>query len=52
MEKMVKIEVINGKVQYSFKLEDGTILVCGFNEAKNIMKKIDKGEIKILSMEV
>lgn len=50
-DKMVKMDVINGKLQYTFKKEDGSFLVCNHNEVKKILKKIEKGEIKIVSME-
>lgn len=50
-DKMVKISIINGKFQYTFKKEDGSFLVCNDNEIKTILKKIERGEIKIVSME-
>ena len=48
---MVKVSIINGKFQYTFKKEDGSFLVCDDNEIKKISKKIKRGEIKIVSME-
>lgn len=48
---MVKISIINGKFQYTFKKEDGSFLICDDNEIKTILKKIERGEIKIVSME-
>ena len=48
---MVKISIVNGNLQYIFKKEDGSFLVCDDNEIKTILKKIKKGEIKIVSME-
>lgn len=50
-DKMVKISIINGELQYTFKKEDGSFLVCDDNEIKTILKKIKKGEIKVNSME-
>lgn len=47
---MVKISIINGNLQYTFKKEDGSFLICDDNEIKTILKKIKKGEIKIVSM--
>ena len=48
---MVKISIINGKFQYTFKKEDGSFLICGDNEIKTILKKSERGEIKIVPME-
>lgn len=48
---MVKISIVNGNLQYTFKKEDGSFLVCDDNEIKTILKKIKKGKIKIVSME-
>lgn len=48
-DKIVQVVLVNGKLIYKFQLEDGSILECNHNEVKNIMKKIDKGEIKIIS---
>lgn len=50
-DKMVKVDIINGELQYTFKKEDGSFLVCDDNEIKTILKKIKKGEIKVNSME-
>ena len=48
---MVRVDIINGKLQYTFKKEDGSFLVCDDDEIKTILKKIKKGEIKVNSME-
>lgn len=50
-DKIVQIVLSNGKLIYKFQLEDGNILECNHSEIKSIMKKIDKGEIKIISFE-
>lgn len=50
-DKMVKISIINGNLQYTFKKEDGSFLICDDNEIKTVLKKIEKSEIKIVSME-
>lgn len=48
---MVRIGIINEKLQYIFKKEDGSLLVCDDSEVNKILKKIEKGEIKIVTME-
>ncbi len=48
---MVRGEIINGKLQYTFKKEDGSFLVCDENGIKTILKKIERGEIKIVPIE-
>ena len=50
-DKNVQVVVSNGKLIYRFKLEDGSILECGHKELNSVIKKIDKGEIKIISFE-
>ena len=50
-DKMIRVDIINGKLQYTFKKEDGSFLVCDDNEIKTVLKKIERGEIKIVSME-
>lgn len=52
MNQNVKVAFVNGELQFSFKLENGDILVCNYNEAKSVLDKIEKGELKILSMEL
>lgn len=48
---MCGIRFVNGKIEYMFKLEDGTILrTMNRKEADKISKDIDKGKIKIVSM--
>jgi hypothetical protein len=43
--------LLNGKLIYKFRLEDGSILECNHSEIKSVIKKIDKGEIKIIPFE-
>lgn len=51
-DKNVQVVVSNGKLIYRFKLEDGSILECCDSKKLNsIIKKIEKGEIKIISFE-
>ena len=50
--KMVKIiSSPGGGLTFCFKLENGENLICDYDECKKVMKKIDKGEIKIVSWE-
>lgn len=49
---LIRMEMIGNELWFFFKLENGEILTCkGLKECKKIMKKIDRGEIKIKSME-
>ena len=50
-DKNVQVVLSNGKLIYKFQLEDGSILECSHSEIKSVIKKIDKGEIKIISFE-
>lgn len=50
-DKNVQVVLSNGKLIYKFQLEDGSILECNHSEIKNVIKKIDKGEIKIIPFE-
>lgn len=49
-DQMIRVDIINGKLQYTFKKEDGSFLICGNDEIEAVLKKIDKGEIKIKSI--
>ena len=50
--KMVKIiSIPGGGLTFCFLLEEGQKLICTYSEVGKIMKRIDKGEIKIKSWE-
>ena len=49
--KNVQVVLSNEKLIYKFRLEDNSILECNHSEVKDIMKKIEKGEIKIIPFE-
>ena len=50
--RMVKVIFSpSGELTFYFKLENGEVLICDYNECSKVMKKIDKGEIKIVSWE-
>ena len=50
--KMVKVIFSpGGELTFCFKLENGEVLICDYDECSKVMKKIDKGKIKIVSWE-
>lgn len=49
---MVKVSYVNGELMFTYKLESGEEVSFDYDGSKAFMKRIEKGEVKIQSMEL